>query len=125
MLERSEHLGGRGLAIEGEGLKLNLGGHLLEDSGSGITRIFERPGKELPHGKVNSEMPVWDGRGWVSVRDSYAGSRSGLKKVVAALLVLLSPRWRTTSGDASRASTGPSATEPGGCDTRRGGFTRC
>jgi phytoene dehydrogenase-like protein len=88
VLERSEHLGGRGLAVEDEGFKLNLGGHLIEDSGSGITRVFERVGKSLPHGKVNAEMPVWQDGRWASVRDLYAGSRSELKKVVAALLEL-------------------------------------
>ena len=86
VLERSLHLGGRGMAVVDEGFKLNLGGQLLEDSGSGITRIFEHLGKELTHGKVSSEMPVWEDGRWASIRDSYAGSRSELKKVVTALV---------------------------------------
>jgi phytoene dehydrogenase-like protein len=43
VLDKSPHLGGRGMAVPDEGFKLNVGGHLLEDSGSGITKIFEYP----------------------------------------------------------------------------------
>ena len=48
------------MAVPDEGFKLNLGGHLLEDSGSGITKVFEHVGKKLGHGTVSSDMPVWD-----------------------------------------------------------------
>ncbi len=86
VVERSEHVGGRGRAVRDEGYKLNLGGHLIEDSGSGITRIFEHLGKQLPHGAVNAEMPIWEGGSWRSIRDGYAGSRAELKKAITALL---------------------------------------
>ena len=86
VLERSEHLGGRGLAVGDEGYKLNLGGHLLEDSGSGITRVFEQLGKQLPHGRVNSELPIWENGAWKSIRDTYAGTRGELKKAINALV---------------------------------------
>jgi phytoene dehydrogenase-like protein len=58
VLEAGKNLGGRGMAVPDEGFKLNLGGHLLEDSGSGITKIFAHVGKELVHGARNSDMPV-------------------------------------------------------------------
>jgi phytoene dehydrogenase-like protein len=58
--EKSPFLGGRALAVDDQGFKVNIGGHLIEDGGSGITKIFEYVGKELIHGKVNAEMPVWD-----------------------------------------------------------------
>ena len=60
VVEASRWLGGRGMAVPEEGFKLNLGGHLLEDSGSGITKVFEHVGKTLGHGAVSSDMPVWD-----------------------------------------------------------------
>src|ERR1019366_7576674 len=47
VLDRSPHLGGRGMAVPDEGFKLNVGAHLLEDSGSGITKGFEYLGKHL------------------------------------------------------------------------------
>ena len=53
VLDRSQYLGGRGMAVPDEGFKLNVGGHLLEDSGSGITKIFEYLGKRLGHGAVS------------------------------------------------------------------------
>lgn len=87
VVEAGPYLGGRGMAVPEEGFKLNLGGHLLEDSGSGITKIFEHVGKELVHGTVSTDVPVWDDdkRRWASIRDRYAGDKSELKKVIAAL----------------------------------------
>ena len=58
--EKSPYLGGRALAVEDQGFKVNIGGHLLEDGGSGITKIFEYVGKELIHGKVNAETRLAD-----------------------------------------------------------------
>ena len=88
VLEAGKNLGGRGMAVPDEGFKLNLGGHLLEDSGSGITKIFAHVGKELVHGARNSDMPVWDHEKlkWGSIRDRYAGNKDELKKVIQALM---------------------------------------
>lgn len=88
VLERSTVLGGRAMMVEQDGFRLNIGGHLLEDSGSGLTKVFEHVGKHLPHGEVSREMPIWDhaAGAWGSIRDRYAGDRSALRKVVRALL---------------------------------------
>jgi phytoene dehydrogenase-like protein len=87
VVEAGRHLGGRGMAVPEEGFKLNLGGHLLEDSGSGITKVFDYVGKKLEHGAVSSDMPVWDHvkERWGSIRDRYSGDKSELKKVIRAL----------------------------------------
>jgi phytoene dehydrogenase-like protein len=86
VFEAGPWLGGRGMAVPDEGFRINVGAHLLEDSGSGITRVFEHLGKELVHGAVSNEMPVWRDDRWVSIRDFYAGTKSELKKVIAALM---------------------------------------
>jgi len=88
VIEAGPHLGGRGMAVPEEGFKLNLGGHLLEDGGGGITKVFEYLGHELEHGAASTDMVVWDHERlrWGSIRDRYAGDRSELKKVVAALM---------------------------------------
>ena len=88
VLERSPYLGGRGMATNDEGYELNLGAHLVEDGGSGLTRIFEHVGKRLGHGPSNTDMPVWDhvNERWGSIRDRYAGGKDELKAVIAALL---------------------------------------
>jgi phytoene dehydrogenase-like protein len=88
VIEASPWLGGRGMAVPEEGFKLNVGGHLLEDSGSGITKVFEYVGKHLEHGTVSSDMPVWDhvGNRWRSIREGYAGDKTELKKVIGALM---------------------------------------
>ena len=76
------------MAVPDEGFKVNVGGHLIEDPGSGLTKVFEHVGKELVHGTVSAEMPVWDHEkgAWGSVRDRYSGSRTELKKVIKALI---------------------------------------
>ena len=87
VVEAGPYLGGRGMAVPEEGFKLNLGGHLLEDSGSGITKVFEHVGRTLERGTVSSDVPVWDDgeRRWASIRERYSGDKSELKKVIAAL----------------------------------------
>ncbi|MDD7941359.1 FAD-dependent oxidoreductase [Actinomycetospora lutea] len=88
LLERSPYLGGRGMAVPDEGFTVNVGGHLIEDPGSGLTKVFEHVGKTLQHGEVSAEMPVWDHENnrWGSIRDRYSGSKGELKKVIKALL---------------------------------------
>ncbi len=85
--ERDQILGGRALAVRDQGYTVNIGGHLLEDGGSGLTRIFSYVGKELVHGKVSAEMPVWDHQlqKWGSIRDRYGADKTELKKVIKAL----------------------------------------
>ena len=85
IVEASPWLGGRGVAVPDEGFKINVGGHLVEDSGSGITKVFEHVGKELVHGSVSSDMAIWDG-GWKSIRDLYSADKKELKKVINILL---------------------------------------
>jgi phytoene dehydrogenase-like protein len=86
--EGSQWLGGRGMAVPDEGFRINLGAHLLEDSGSGITKVFDYVGKKLEHGKASSDMLVWDHEHdrWGSIRDRYAGTKGELRKVITALL---------------------------------------
>ncbi|MBN9623885.1 MAG: FAD-dependent oxidoreductase [Actinobacteria bacterium] len=88
VVEAGPHLGGRGMAVPEEGFKLNLGGHLLEDGGGGITKVFEYLGRTLGHGAASSDMVVWDEEkcGWGSIRDRYSSDKSELKKVIEALL---------------------------------------
>jgi phytoene dehydrogenase-like protein len=88
VVEASPYLGGRGMAVPEEGFKLNLGGHLLEDGGGGLTKVFAYLGRELGHGTASTDMVVWDGAAerWGSIRDRYSGDRSELKKVIETLL---------------------------------------
>ena len=76
VLEASPWLGGRGMGVPDEGFRINVGGHLVEDSGSGITKVFEHVGKELVHGAVSDEMPVWQDDRWISIRELYSGDKA-------------------------------------------------
>jgi phytoene dehydrogenase-like protein len=85
VVEAAPWLGGRGVAVPDEGFKVNVGGHLVEDSGSGITKVFEHVGKELIHGSISSDMVIWED-GWKSVRDLYSADKTELKKVIDVLM---------------------------------------
>jgi phytoene dehydrogenase-like protein len=85
ILEAGPYVGGRGVALVDEGFKINLGGHLLEDSGSGITKVFEHVGRKLVHGPASSDLVIWDGR-WKSIRELYSADKQELKKVIDVLM---------------------------------------
>ena len=85
ILEAGPYVGGRGVALGDEGFKINLGGHLLEDSGSGITKVFEHVGRQLVHGPASSDLVIWDGR-WKSIRELYSADKQELKKVIDVLM---------------------------------------
>jgi phytoene dehydrogenase-like protein len=85
ILEAGPYVGGRGVALGDEGFKINLGGHLLEDSGSGITKVFEHVGRKLVHGPASSDLVIWDGR-WKSIRELYSADKQELKKVIDVLM---------------------------------------
>lgn len=87
VVDRDEYLGGRAMAIPHEGYRLNLGGHLLEDSGSGITKVFEFLGKKLEHGTVNQGLPFWDNQlgKWRPIQERYQVDKGELKKVITIL----------------------------------------
>ena len=80
VIEGDRYLCGRAKAVPfDEGYGLTLGGHLLEDEGTGITRIMEYLGKELKHGPVSKGMPVYDEGKWKSVKDLYSSNKNELK----------------------------------------------
>jgi len=83
--EKSRWIGGRAMALDVDGFKLNLGGHLLEDSGSGITAIFKHLGVELRHGAVSSSLPVFREGKWGQVQEMYRGKKDELKKIISIL----------------------------------------
>ena len=89
LLEKSPWLGGRGMMVPDEGFRINVGGHLLEDTGSGIMKISSHLGKGIEIGPVSTDMAVWDEgtEKWGSIRDRYAGqNREELKRVIKALV---------------------------------------
>src|SRR5579884_1272421 len=67
VVDREQHLGGRGMAVPFEGYRLNLGGHPLE------------------HGPVSEGMPVWSHGAWRSVRELYRTDKAELKRVIKIL----------------------------------------
>jgi len=86
VLEKSRYLGGRAMTVPFEGYRLNLGGHLLEDPGSGITKIIEFVGQRLEHGPVSTALPVLHEGRWKRVQDLYGGQKDELKKVIKVLV---------------------------------------
>ena len=86
VMDRDKYLGGRAMTVPFEGYQLNLGGHLLEDSGSGVTKVISYLGSELKHGPTSKGMPVWVDGKWQSVQALYSADKTELKKVIKALV---------------------------------------
>lgn len=85
VVEGRPEIGGRAAVFPYGGYKLLYGGHLLEDTGTGVTAILRYLGKELEEGEPGDALPVWtDGR-WRPVQDYYARDRGDLKKIIAEL----------------------------------------
>lgn len=86
LVEKDQHIGGRAMQVPFEGFRLNLGGHLLEDPGDGLTQILAYLGQTLEHGPVSSGMPVYAHGKWTSIQELYASDKAELKKVIKALM---------------------------------------
>jgi predicted NAD/FAD-dependent oxidoreductase len=79
LVERASYLGGRGMMVPDEEFRVQIGSHLVEDTGSGIMKIAEYLGSKIEIGPISSDMPVWDHNEerWGSIRDRYSGSNIG------------------------------------------------
>jgi predicted NAD/FAD-dependent oxidoreductase len=91
LLEKSNYFGGRASQVDDEGFRVSLGGHLMEDPGSGIMRIAKEIGHSIEVGPISTNMAVWDHETmkWGSIRDRYSGAnRTDLKNGMIALCVI-------------------------------------
>ncbi|MCP3974191.1 MAG: NAD(P)-binding protein [bacterium] len=89
LLEKTSILGGRGLQVDDEGFRVSLGGHMMEDPGSGIVKIANELGFDIERGPLSSDMAVWDHNTekWGSIRDRYTGAnRDELKRVIKKIV---------------------------------------
>jgi phytoene dehydrogenase-like protein len=83
VLEKEPFLGGRCFEKDVDGFTLAEGGHMMEDTGSGIGTVFKFVGEPLETtGVVNDAMPVWYEGGWHEIRDLYKNDKDELKKII-------------------------------------------
>ena len=86
LLERESDLGGRVRSVHYEGYTINMGPHLIEDSGSGLCKIYEFFGKKIEVGVISDAMPVWTGTEWRPVGERYKGNKEELKSLIRELI---------------------------------------
>ena len=87
LVERADRLGGRGGTFEYEGFQLNVGAHLLEDPGSGLSAMMKYMGKTLEEGMISDGMPVWHENKWAKhVGEVFKIDKGELKKVIGELV---------------------------------------
>lgn len=86
LVESGDRLGGRGATFEYEGFQLNLGAHLLEDPGSGLTAIMRYLGKDLEESTISDAMPVWHENRWRHVNELYKADKEELKTVIKEIV---------------------------------------
>jgi len=89
LLEKNDELGGRVRSARYEGYTINTGPHLVEDSGSGIMRMYEYLGKKLEEGPKNDAMPVYlDGK-WKHVGEISKRTKKDKESLVAIIQELI------------------------------------
>ncbi|HEY1971136.1 MAG TPA: FAD-dependent oxidoreductase [Pseudonocardia sp.] len=88
VVDRDDQIGGRAMVRADEGFQLHLGGHHLEDPGSGITSIFQVLGLQLEHGPTSSDLLVFEPetKDWATIRDRYSADKAELKKLITTLV---------------------------------------
>jgi phytoene dehydrogenase-like protein len=85
LLEKNDQMGGRALGVSHEGHELNFAWHQSEDSGSGLTKVFEYVGKELRHGPISEGVPLYIDGKWQPIQEILAKDRSDFKKFIKML----------------------------------------
>lgn len=88
LVERDDQLGGRAMVRTDDGFGLHLGGHHLEDPGSGITSIFAVLGLTLEHGPTSTDLLVYErtSKEWASIRDRWSADKTELKNLISTLV---------------------------------------
>lgn len=87
VMERRKKVGGRIAEFNVDGYTIQWGGHILEDTGSGLGKIFENLGLVLEDtGTRNNACPVFYDNAWHDIRDFYADDKAEYKKVVQQIV---------------------------------------
>jgi phytoene dehydrogenase-like protein len=87
VLERRPQVGGRLAEVTVDGYTLQWGGHILEDTGSGLARIFEAVGLSFEDtGIRNDACPVFYDDAWHDIRDFYRDDKEEYKRIVAEIV---------------------------------------
>ena len=86
LLEKYPNLGGRVHAVDYEGYTLDLGAHLIEDSGSGLCKIYEFLGKKIEVGCISDALPVLIDGKWKHIGEILGGNKESLKALIRELI---------------------------------------
>lgn len=87
VLEKRHEVGGRVAEITVDGYTIQWGGHILEDTGSGIGKIFEFVGLQLEDtGVRNDACPVYYNGEWHDIRDYYRDDKDEYKRIVSEIV---------------------------------------
>jgi phytoene dehydrogenase-like protein len=87
VLERQKQVGGRIAEIQHEGFTIQLGGHIIEDTGSGLGKLFEYLGLQLEDtGIRNNACPVYYDGAWHDIRDYYRDDKLEYRRVVSEIV---------------------------------------
>jgi phytoene dehydrogenase-like protein len=87
VLERRPEVGGRVAEVTIDGYTIQWGGHILEDTGSGLGKVFEAVGLTFEDtGLRNDACPVFYDGAWHDIRDYYRDDKDEYKRIVAEIV---------------------------------------
>jgi phytoene dehydrogenase-like protein len=87
VLERQSQVGGRIAEVTMDGYTIQLGGHIIEDTGSGLGKVFDYVGLTLEDtGIRNNACPVFYDNAWHDIRDYYRHDKEEYRRVVSEIV---------------------------------------
>lgn len=87
VLEQRREVGGRIAEFVIGGFTIQWGGHIIEDTGSGLGKLFEFVGLTLENtGIRNNGCPVYYDNAWHDIRDYYKDDRPEYKRIVSEIV---------------------------------------
>jgi phytoene dehydrogenase-like protein len=87
VLERRSEVGGRVAEVTVDGFTVQWGGHILEDTGSGLAKVFEAVGLSFEDtGLRNDACPVFYDNAWHDIRDYYKDDKDEYKRIVSEIV---------------------------------------
>lgn len=87
VLEQRREVGGRIAEFMIDGFTIQWGGHIIEDTGSGLGKLFEFVGLNLENtGIRNDSCPVYYDHAWHDIRDYYKDDRAEYKRIISEIV---------------------------------------
>ena len=87
LIERGKDISGRANDFPyKDGFRLELGGHLIVDEGTGLFKICDYIGKPITMGPANDSLPYWTKGKWYHMQELYDVKKDDLRRIIKEIV---------------------------------------